>query len=141
MESRGNVKMKIRIRILITILLSVSISVTGCSAKSALREKDTKEEESIQDKKKAKNEVTEDTIKIICDAQVEQMELELKAVSSQEAIKNISYTYYNWVRQVFEMCYLVQEPMSQEKTKALYTTYLTTLKNVSSYKIEQMHQK
>lgn len=92
-------------------------------------------------KKKAKKEVTEDTIKIICDAQVEQMELELKAVSSQEAIKNISYTYYNWVRQVFEMCYLVQEPMTQEKTKALYTTYLTTLKNVSSHKIEQMHQK
>lgn len=92
-------------------------------------------------KKKAKKEVTEDTIKIICDAQVKQMELELKAVSSQEAIKNISYTYYNWVRQVFEMCYLVQEPMAQEKTKTLYTTYLTTLKNVSSHKIEQMHQK
>ena len=92
-------------------------------------------------RKKAKKEVTEDTIKMICDAQVEQMELELKAVSSQEAIKNISYTYYNWVRQVFEMCYLVQEPMTQEKTKALYTTYLTTLKNVSSHKIEQMHQK
>ena len=92
--------------------------------------------------KKAKGtKITEHIIKVICDAQVKQMELELKAVSSQEAIKNISYTYYNWIRQVFEMCYLVQEPITQERTKILYANYLTTLKNISSYKIEQMQQK
>ena len=89
--------------------------------------------------KKTKNAVTEQIIKNICEAQAEQMKKELKAVSSQEAIKDISYTYYNWIRQVFEMCYLVQAPMTQEKTKALYTTYLTILKNISSDKIEQMH--
>ena len=92
-------------------------------------------------KKAKKTKITEDIIKTICDAQVKQMELELKVVSSQESIKNISYTYYNWVRQVFEMCYLVQEPITQERTKILYANYLTTLKNVSSYKIEQMQQK
>ena len=89
--------------------------------------------------KKTKENVTENTIKNICDAQAEQMKKELKVVSSQERIKDISYTYYNWIRQVFEMCYLVQAPMSQEKTKTLYTNYLTILKNVSSDKIEQMH--
>lgn len=92
-------------------------------------------------KKAKKTKITENIIKVICDAQVKQMELELKEVSSQEEIKNIAYTYYNWVRQVFEMCYLVQEPITQERTKVLYANYLTTLKNVSSYKIEQMQQK
>lgn len=89
-------------------------------------------------KKAKKIKITEDIIKTICEAQVEQMDLELKGVTSPEEIKNISYTYYNWVRQVFEMCYLVEEPMTQEKTKSLYTTYLTKLKNVSSYKTEQI---
>ena len=89
--------------------------------------------------KKTKNaKITEDIIKTICEAQVEQLDLELKDISSPKEIKNISYTYYNWVRQVFEMCYLVQEPMSQEKTKSLYATYLAKLKDVSSYKMEQL---
>ena len=91
--------------------------------------------------KKGKEKITEDTIKTICDAQVEQMELELKNVSSKETIKNISYTYYNWIRQMFEMCYLVQEPMTQQKTKMLYVNYLTILKNISNHRIDQIEQK
>ena len=92
-------------------------------------------------KKAKETKITENVIQVICDAQVKQMELELKEVSSQEAIKNISYTYYNWIRQVFEMCYLVQEPITQQRTKILYANYLTILKNIASYKIEQMQQK
>lgn len=91
--------------------------------------------------KKRKEKITEDTIKTICDAQVEQMELELENVSSKETIKNISYTYYNWIRQMFEMCYLVQEPMTQQKTKLLYVNYLTILKNISNHRLEQIEQK
>ena len=91
--------------------------------------------------KKGKEKITEDTIKTICDAQAEQMELELKNVSSKEIIKNISYTYYNWIRQMFEMCYLVQEPMTQQKTKLLYVNYLTILKNIANHRLEQIEQK
>ena len=69
------------------------------------------------------------------------MELELKNVSSKETIKNISYTYYNWIRQMFEMCYLVQEPMTQQKTKLLYVNYLTILKNIANHRLEQIEQK
>ncbi len=59
----------------------------------------------------------------------------------KETIKNISYTYYNWIRQMFEMCYLVQEPMTQQKTKLLYVNYLTILKNIANHRLEQIEQK